>query len=97
MSNNKALVASKNGEGAVLWTHGLPGFEDFVQLQGPRLDSINLDHAPDGIHVWEGEMECTQGREGDWDCELSEGTFRPPTEDEWQAIRKNECPWPEEA
>ncbi len=94
---SKAVVAcTGNGHGAVLWTAG-PHVQQMIDDCSAALDELGLDDAPEGISVWEGKLEG--GRSGyygdDYDCELR-GAFRDPTEEEWSAIRRGECPWSDE-
>ena len=56
------------------------------------------DEYPPGVYVWEGSMGSVQveTRDGmEWDHEVN-GVFREPTQDEWLAIQKRECPWDKE-
>lgn len=59
------------------------------------LADLGLDDAPEGISVWEGSIRSVHYHtpdmnEHDW---WLEGKFREPSNEEWEAIRKNECPW----
>lgn len=87
----RAVVASRHGYGTILWSVGHFSFDEFLSNTGRDLGDLGLDDAPDGIHVWEGRMESGWGDDGDLDLE---GTFRSPTDDEWNAIRQNRSPWP---
>ncbi len=97
---SRAVIASRNGDGAVLWWVG--GHLDFEICESglSSLDDLGLDNAPDGVHVWEGVYHYTEsygeyGGPGDG-CEAEpDGEFRKPTEEEWVAIREARCPWDE--
>lgn len=89
-----AVVASTDGTGVVLWTAG-PHVSSMIEDIGGGLEEIGLDDAPDGISVWEGGIKTVHINTPDcneWESWL-DGGFRSPTDEEWTAIRKNECPW----
>jgi hypothetical protein len=60
-------------------------------------DSKDWPPADDGgIWVWEGHLEFVDNRRDMYNDdveELLQGTWREPTEEEWDAIKKNESPW----
>lgn len=59
-----------------------------------ELDLLHPDEEP-GIWVWEGTMGSVLSRtfEGDeWVFE-ARGEWRQPTDEEWEAIKANRCPW----
>jgi hypothetical protein len=85
---SKAVVASSNGVGCVLYTVG-PHVANDLENIGSDLSDIGLDNAPDGISVWEGITA------GDSHDSWLEGKFRAPTEVEWASIRHGHCPWDE--
>lgn len=94
---SKAVVASKDGDGCVLYTAG-PHVKSLQEETGThRLDDLGLDDAPDGISVWEGKI--TGGGydsfNGDYHDTFLKGEFREPTHYEWQMIREGQCPWNE--
>jgi hypothetical protein len=63
-----------------------------------RLDDLGLDDAPEGISIWEGIIKTSHTNTPDaneYESWLA-GDFRDPTPEEWEAIRKNECPWDED-
>jgi hypothetical protein len=59
------------------------------------LDLLGLDDAPNGISIWEGGIKSVHVHTPDCNEHDSwlAGGFRDPTDEEWAAIRKNECPW----
>ena len=94
--DSRAVIACKDGEGVLLWWVGYDfAIEHDAGLR--QLGDLGLDDAPDGISIWEGQYQWSPGgfehpEDGDrWPS----GTFRAPTDDEWIAIRKDECPWEE--
>jgi hypothetical protein len=93
-----AVIACRGGAGVVLYSAG-PHVESMIDGGGSRLlDDLGLDDAPDGISVWEGGIKSVHINTPDayeYDAWL-EGTFREPTGEEWQAICRGECPWPDE-
>lgn len=90
-----AVVASNGSHGAVIW---YVGFSISMEVEEAGLDTLcdlGLDDAPVGISIWEGTYVWSPGpfeHPNDGDMWPS-GSFRDPTDDEWQAIRKGECPW----
>jgi hypothetical protein len=92
---SKAVVAADDDEhGVILWDVGthVPILREGC---GRAAEDLGLLPPSAGIWVWEGEtrwipggFECPQDGEIEAD-----GNFRPPTDEEWAAIRKGECPW----
>lgn len=92
---NRAVVASANGQGCVLSFSGT-ALSAFIGENGTRdLRDLGLDDAPDGIWVWEGKIVTTKmWTDYGWEHDCGpEGEFRKPTDPEWEAIRRGECPW----
>lgn len=95
---SRAVLANNNGKGVVLWCRGTH-IEQEIDALDCSLESLGLDNAPEGISIWEGRAHWSPGpweHPEDGDVELV-GTFRAPTEKEWEAIRRNECPWGEQS
>lgn len=92
---NLAVVVQSDHDGIVLWYVG--GYiSNEIESVGNHLDDLGLDDAPEGISVWEGKYSYHSSSweyysEG-FDSE-PHGKFREPTEEEWKAIKRNECPW----
>lgn len=93
---SKAVVVNtSNGEGVVLWYVGPHISMDVEEHCITLLSDLGLDEAPPGISVWEGKYQYQSSNNPenpDVDAELL-GEFRPPTEEEWKAIRENRNPW----
>lgn len=91
------IACDGGGQGCVLWTVG-PHVTSMIDEAGVReLDLLGLDDAPEGISIWEGSIKTVHHHTPDmneYDSSL-EGSFRTPTNEEWESIRKNECPWDE--
>ncbi len=91
------VACDGNGTGTVLWWVG--GHLDLeVQEYGlKQLDELGLDDAPHGISIWEGVYIWHSGVNSEGIDEggdtTSQGTFRPPTDEEWAAIREGRLPW----
>jgi hypothetical protein len=94
--DSRAVIACNGkGNGAVLWTVG-PHIRFEMDEGGlTGLDDLGLDDAPAGVSVWVGRYVATGGYPDDGSSD-PEGAFRPPTDDEWIAIREGRCPWAEE-
>lgn len=95
---SKAVIAmGPDGCGVVLSTAGPHVACDIEQISGD-LGDLGLDDAPPGISIWEGKSEggAYDHYNGDYADTYLVGTFREPTEEEWQAIRKGKCPWSDE-
>jgi hypothetical protein len=91
-TENRAVVASKWGYGAVLWTNPDSQIEFEVgDREVHDLSDLGLDHAPDGIHIWEGKFVWHSNNKGEY--ETLEGNFRLPTESEWADIKQNKNPF----
>jgi len=90
-----AVVANREcGTGCVLFTGGPAVPCDMDQLGG-HLADLGLDNAPPGVSVWEGTVRCWRDRESGADDSELVGTFRPPNDAEWDAIRRGVSPWDE--
>jgi len=94
-----AVVATDgNGNDILLHAFG-PAFDWHLGQYGFTCDAICLDgHTEPGVWVFEGSCgsvrhETMDGTE--WDLEAS-GDWREPTEEEWDLIKENECPWDKE-
>lgn len=94
-----AVVAVGLGGEVVLLDHFGPAIDWHVEAYGSLAEELGLDFDEEpGIYVWEGGMgsvkiETIDGT--DWDHKVS-GGLRAPTDQEWEAIRKGECPWTRE-
>jgi len=96
-----AVVAAPKAPdpGCVLWSVGahIRFEQEESGLYFP--DDLGLKPPGEGIWVWEGRAEWFPGS---WECpedgssELR-GTWRRPTETEWAAIQRGECPWNDDA
>jgi hypothetical protein len=92
---SKAVVVQGTGGGCVLFTAG-PHVASMINEAGVSdLDNLGLDDAPDGVSIWEGGIKSVHhntpdANEHEW---WLEGAFREPTDEEWESIRKNDCPW----
>lgn len=64
-------------------------FRDDLQASGISSDDPSL-----GCFVWEGTPRLIQLQNNQLDCDLTEGTYRQPTDQEWQALRDGRNPWP---
>lgn len=97
---NLAVIAQSEGaqRGVVLWYAG-PHLASWIPDCGWDCDSNGLgDSTTEGIFVWEGIIvgsvtpSSPNGPE-EYDADPV-GKCRPPTEEEWKAIREGRCPWP---
>lgn len=87
----KAVIAGHaGGDGVILFWAG-PHLRGDVCFTGEE----GFDDIPDGISVWEGITQVEEEGDGDevYDMEVPCGTFRELTDDEWQAVKENRCPW----
>lgn len=98
----KAVVAYDNltEKGMVLWHHGedLKGILDPTMDPGSEsLESLGMEDAPHGISVWEGKYDWYSGVNAEGIDEgadfVGRGTFREPTDVEWQCIQRGSNPW----
>ncbi len=94
--NSLAVIASRGGEGAVLWWVG--GHIDFELCESgiSALGDLGLDDAPEGICVWDGVYvfhKDTSYYHDDGGESEAVGDFRAPTDEEGEYIKRNECPW----
>jgi hypothetical protein len=93
--NTLAVIASDDsGNYVILWEVG-PHIRLELEETGLSLETLDLDPEDQGIWVWDGRGVWYPGpyeypQDGDM---VLEGTFRPPTDEEWAAIHRNECPW----
>lgn len=91
----RAVVVSVPGQKDMVLYHDSLFLEEMILGFGNDLEELGLCPAPEGISVWEGKYHwCSNGYEdpegGDWD---PRGSFRSPTEKEWEAIRTHHSPW----
>ena len=92
---SRAVVASDGkGNGCVMHYVGAH-LDQWRSDVGDSLKDLGLDEAPAGISIWEGKVHTTRGYDGDYDAELV-GEFRAPTEEEWDFINHDDCPWDSE-
>jgi hypothetical protein len=92
---SKAVIANGKDHGCVLYYLGRSIAAEIEDAGLSELSDLGLDDAPRGISIWEGVYVFTPGSfeypaEGDSN---PSGSFRPPTDDEWTAIRQGHCPW----
>lgn len=93
---SKAVIASFAVGGKIL-TYAGPDIESMIEDAGScDIHDLGLDaDAPNGISIWEGVIKTSHTHTPDcneYDSWLA-GKFREPTEEEWRAIRRGECPW----
>lgn len=96
---SKGVIAcTDSGRGVVLWAVGAHLRYEIEELGFYHLGDLGLDDAPVGISVWEGKYIWQPGSgEHPQDGEVYPGgTFRAPTDAEWEAIRAGRCPWAED-
>lgn len=96
---SKGVIANGAHGGCVLFFAG-PHLYSMVSDAGiSDLDLLGLDDAPEGISIWEGGIKSVHINTPDCNEHDSwlDGSFRDPTDEEWAAIRRNECPWDEDA
>lgn len=98
---SRAVVASDgHGHGCILYTEGPHLRSEMVELGRRALSELMLDDTPAGIWVWVGrivgvEHPATSNGPAEWDTEMVDEEMRPPTDDEWAAIREGRSPWPD--
>ncbi|HVY79848.1 MAG TPA: hypothetical protein VG994_02610 [Steroidobacteraceae bacterium] len=95
---DRGVVANpKRGVGCVLFAAPGSYLEHETDEFSGRLDDMGLDDAPFGISVWEGHYAGggSTWHTGDYEDCYPVGTFRPPTDDEWTAIREGRNPFGE--
>lgn len=92
---SKAVVVNGTHSGCVLFYAGRHITEEIEETGLHTLSDLGLDDAPFGINIWEGVYVWVPGNwEYPQDVESRpEGSFRPPTNEEWQAIMANQNPW----
>jgi hypothetical protein len=89
---SRALCASLNDEGIILYYVGKDISSELEEQGSPELYCCGLDQCPDGLWVWEGRYIQRTYHDGAWEAE-PQGAFRKPTEEEWIKIKQNKCPW----
>lgn len=97
---NTALIANGPFGGCVLAYVGRDLDWDIREGGVSDLANLGLDDAPDEISIWEGHYVYFRdtGYEGvdeGWSFRPV-GAFRPPTDEEWTAIREGRSPFEEE-
>jgi hypothetical protein len=94
--NRAVVLCDGEGNGVVTWYVG-GNLEVEIEGVGRQIADLGLDDAPEGVSIWEGRWcyqrtpESYVGAE-EWDA-WPEGSFRDPTDEEWESIRAKECPW----
>lgn len=91
-----AVIAS-DGKGNDILLHAFgPAIDWHIDQYGTDLEELGLGADDPGIWVWEGSMgavRCYTPDYGEeWDHEAN-GDLREPTEEEWEHIKQEECPW----
>lgn len=93
-------VVATDGKGNDVLLHAFgPAFDWHIEQYGHTCDAICLDgYTEPGVWVFEGSCgsvphETMDGTEYDLE---SHGEWREPTEEEWEMIRQDECPWDKE-
>lgn len=94
---SKAVLASDGVDGIVLYTVGPGLWQEMVEGGLSMLSDLGLDNAPKGISVWEGKYIWQPGT---YECPEDGytkpvGEFHAPTDEEWDCIKQNKCPWPD--
>ncbi len=98
---SRAVVACDgSGNGVVIWyVGGHLAMEIEEGACSRSIDSLGLDHAPEGISIWEGIYHWTKGEDtvnGYFEPEpFAVGKFREPTQEEWIEITGGCAPWNE--
>jgi hypothetical protein len=90
------VVLNANNLGMFLWWVGGPLETQIDGSGSTNLDDLGLEgDIPQGISIWEGRLTGGEynSYQGDYEDTLLTGTFRPPTDEEWAAIRRGDCPW----
>jgi hypothetical protein len=96
---NQVLCARAPGTiGIILWFKGSEIKTEIEDTGFYDLDAVGLPHdlCPIGICIWEGTMgRCYDS--GDFYCKLiAKGTYRRPTDSEWECIKQNKSPFEEQ-
>jgi hypothetical protein len=73
----------------IVWYKGKE-IEDHMDHTGPYAYDLEIYDSPEGISIWEGGFES----DGD-DWFSSYGSFRDPTQEEWEAIMNRRSPFEE--
>jgi hypothetical protein len=89
------IVSDGNYRDLLLHACG-PSIDWHIEQYGWSCEELDM-HAPEpGIWVWEGSMGCVRVTSPDygedWEFEVN-GDFRRPTDEEWEKIQDQECPW----
>jgi hypothetical protein len=89
-SESIALCANVDGYGVVLKCAG-ETIRNEIGDMGPNLEDMQLDKAPNGLSIWEGEYQwCGDLEDGYTE---STGKFRSLTPEEWERLAKTGVPW----
>lgn len=95
-----AVIVSDGKERHILLHAYGPAVDWHIEQYGTDCEELGLTEAPGpGIWIWEGSMGAVQSFSldygEDWDHEVT-GDWREPTEEEWELIKGDECPWDKE-
>ena len=93
-------VIATDGKGNDVLLHVCgPSFDWQINEEGHTCEALCLDgHTEPGVWVFEGTM-VTVTHETEYGPEYDvepQGDWREPTEDEWEMIKQDECPWDRE-
>jgi len=87
---SKALVANHADACGVVLHYSGPHIAMEIEEAhcGRGVEDLGLDTAPDGLSVWEGRYEWSGPTDPEGEGEMMpEGTFRPLTDQEWEALK----------
>lgn len=95
--NSFAVVCLARGSAWVMFYVGAY-LDQEIDNVGRNAEDVGICPDADGIWIWEGKFvggnyNHYSGDYSDWE---PSGTHRPPTEEEWTAIRAGVSPWNEE-
>jgi hypothetical protein len=94
-----AVVASDGKNNDVLLQAYGPAIDWHLGELGDDCETLGLEAPEPGIWVWTGTMGSVRIQSidygEDWDHEVA-GDWREPTEEEWEHIKADECPWTKE-
>lgn len=92
-SESIALIANHEGQGIVLAFAGESiGHE--IDAVGRNLEELQLDDAPNGLSIWEGQIDWSCGGYLDDNAEAYvRGTFRQLEVEEWARLAQTGVPW----
>lgn len=97
---SRAVIATDGKwHGSLIWAVGGHLRMEMDECGNRRLEDLGLDEELEaGIWIWEGKYFYDGGT---YECSddgamVPEGTFRRPTEAEWEKIQRHECPWNDE-